>query len=112
MELPRKFQPSDEASENSSEALSVVPTNKDLDLSDKGGDTDADYDNDDNNNNDLPVSRAKEELNELVYKENRAVLRWRKIAVALLAITAFFITTTTYTSVRTDDNQTFATTVR
>jgi hypothetical protein len=113
MELPHQFQASDEASENSSEVLSVLPTNKDLDLSDRGGETDADCDNNSNNNNnsDLPVDRAKEELNGLVYQENQAVVRWRKIAVALLATTAVFITTTTFTSVRTDDYQTFATTV-
>jgi hypothetical protein len=92
-----------DASESSS-VLSVVPSDKDLCLSD--------HCDDDDDDKDLPVDEAKEELTQLVFKENQAVSRWRKTAVALLTITATFVIAATFTTVRHDDNQTFATAVR
>jgi hypothetical protein len=85
----------------SSSHMSIVPSDKDLSLSDHGDDED-----------DSPFAHAKEELEQLVLKENRAVLRWRKIGTALPILTAAFVTAETFTTVRGDNDKTFAATVR
>lgn len=108
MTLPRKFQPSDEDSEES--------FSNDADDDDLGGvpsmdNWDQDGELDDNGNNPTGKS-AKQELEELMHQENMAVLRWRKIAATLLAMTAAFVITTTYVTARGDDETTYAATVR
>jgi hypothetical protein len=108
MTLPRKFQPSDEDSEESfsDDDVGGVPSR---DNWDQDGELD---DEDDNNGNNPSGKSAKQELEELMHQENMAVLRWRKIAAILLAITAAFVITTTYVTVRGDDESTFVATVR
>jgi hypothetical protein len=103
MTLPRKFQPSDEDSEESSD-VGGVPSGDNWDQDEEFDDED-----DDNNPN---GKNAKQELEELMHQENMAVLRWRQIAATLLAITAAFVITTTYVTVRGDDESTFVATVR